>query len=172
MNDAVVSIPLCVKTPKGIEAVEQRMHGLPARVRQVLIMVDGKRDTDDLVNLFPGDGTQSSLEHLLNEGFITPLEKEQTKSGFGFSFGKSAPSEGPKPKDDNERLELARNFMVNTTRTFIGFTGDAFIAEIEACQSIGELQGLFDTWRETIRQNPEGSSRMSEMEPRLAALIS
>lgn len=169
MSDTVASLPLCVKTPKGIEAVEQRMHGLPARVRQVLIMVDGKRDSETLIEMFPSDTTKDALDQLLTDGFIAPLEKQQSKPGL---FKKTAPSGAPKPKDDNERIEMARNFMVNTTRTFIGYTGEPLINEIEACKTIGELQALFDKWRETVKVNPEGSQRMSELEPRLAALIS
>ncbi|RRJ82838.1 hypothetical protein [Aestuariirhabdus litorea] len=163
---------LYVKTPKGIEAVGQRNQGLPARARQMLLLVDGKRDLEALTAMLPGDRMKEALDQLLADGYITPLKSDPPKAGLGFSLRRAVPDEGPKPKDDNERIELARNFMVNTTRTFIGYTGEPLIQKVEACQTISELQSLFDDWRETVKANPEGSQRMSELEPRLAALIS
>ncbi|WP_426415309.1 hypothetical protein [Aestuariirhabdus sp. LZHN29] len=163
---------LYVKTPKGIEAVAQRSHEVSARARQLLILIDGKRDLEALTAQVPGDRMKEAFEQLLAGGFITPLNQEEQPSGIGSALKRSAPSDAPKPKDDNERIEMARNFMVNTTRTFIGYTGEPLIEEIEACRSIAELQALFDKWREAIKVNPEGSQRMSELEPRLAALIS
>lgn len=172
MSELTPTFPLCVKTPKGIEAVAQKAHGLPMRVRQVLIMVDGKRDAPMLATMFPGDGLQAILDQLLADGYIAPLKKEPPKASVPLPIKKPAPVDGPQPKDERERIEMARNFMVNTTRTFIGYVGSPLIKQVESCQSIEELQALFDKWRETINMNPEGARRMKELEPRLAALIS
>lgn len=164
------TFPLCIKTPKGIEAVAQKAHGLSMRQRQVLIMIDGKRDLAMLATMFPGEGLREILDQLLTDGFIAPLKKEAPKAAS--AIPKPGKIDGPQPKDDRERLEMARNFMVNTTRTFIGYVGGPLIKEVEACKSIAELQGLFEKWRDTINMNPEGARRMKELEPRLAALIS
>lgn len=172
MTETSTAFPLCVKTPKGIEAVAQKAHGLSMRQRQLLIMIDGKRDLAMLSSMFPGDGLREMLDQLLSDGFITPLRKEAPKPASPLPSAGPGKVDGPRPKDEKERIEMARNFMVNTTRTFIGYVGGPLIKQVEASQSIDELQALFDKWRETINMNPEGARRMKELEPRLAALIS
>lgn len=170
MSETAAAFPLCIKTPKGIEAVAQKAHGLSMRQRQVLIMIDGKRDLATLATMFPGDGLRDMLDQLLQNGFIAPLKKEAPKPAIPLPIKR--PADVPQPKDETERLELARNFMINTTRTFIGYVGSSLIKQVEASQSIEELQALFEPWRKTINLSPDGARRMSELEPRLAALIS
>lgn len=170
MSETTTTFPLCIKTPKGIEAVAQKAHGLTMRQRQILIMIDGKRDLAMLSTMFPVDGLRDILDQLLADGFIAPLKKEAPK--VASPIPKPGKIDGPQPKNDRERIELARNFMINTTRTFIGYVGGPLIKEVEATKSIEELQALFEKWRETINMNPEGARRMKELEPRLAALIS
>lgn len=170
MSETTTIFPLCIKTPKGIEAVAQKAHGLSMRQRQILIMIDGKRDLAMLSTMFPFDGLRDILDQLLADGFIAPLKKEVPK--IASPIPRPGKIEGPQPKNDRERIELARNFMINTTRTFIGYVGGTLIKEVEATKSIEELQALFEKWRETINMNPEGARRMKELEPRLAALIS
>ncbi|MCG6875005.1 MAG: hypothetical protein LJE97_07925 [Betaproteobacteria bacterium] len=60
-----------VKTAKGTEEVKSRAHGLAARLRSVLIMVDGKSTVADYIARFGAipdiDGT---LQMLLAQGFL------------------------------------------------------------------------------------------------------
>jgi hypothetical protein len=59
------------KTAKGTEAIASRMHGPGPRLRPTLILVDGKRDLDELGRL-SGMGSEAGriLEQLLQEGFV------------------------------------------------------------------------------------------------------
>lgn len=57
------------KTPKGVAEIETRAHGLAPRIRSTLILVNGKRDADDVAALVaqPADDT---LRQLASSGFI------------------------------------------------------------------------------------------------------
>ena len=55
--------PLAVyaKTPQGSDEVATRRHGLSMRMRQLLILVDGRRTVADLAKLVPEKDLQANL---------------------------------------------------------------------------------------------------------------
>jgi hypothetical protein len=57
------------KTPKGQAEIETRAHRLPPRVRGALILVDGKRDVDD-VQAIVAARAEETLFQLAQQGFI------------------------------------------------------------------------------------------------------
>jgi len=60
-----------VKTAKGTEEVKSRAHGLAARLRSVLIMVDGKTTVADYITRFGAiPDINGTLQMLLAQGFL------------------------------------------------------------------------------------------------------
>lgn len=57
------------KTPKGTAEIETRVYGLRPRVRSTLILVNGKRDVDDLCALV-AQPSEDLLSDLAAAGFI------------------------------------------------------------------------------------------------------
>ena len=57
------------KSAKGQAETEQRVPGLPPRLRALLILVDGKRDVDRLGALLPRD-FQQELNALIEQGHV------------------------------------------------------------------------------------------------------
>lgn len=157
------------KTPKGIEEMTARTHGVPLRVRRVLIMADGKRGRDDFAAMFPGEDIDAVLEGLLADGFLTPLAPSPAPAA---PTAKQAPPPAAPPVDDANRFDMARNFMMNTVNTFVGISGSSLIMRIESCPSLEELRPLFEPWRQAIKLTADGRKRLDELESRLAALLS
>jgi hypothetical protein len=74
------------KTEKGQAEIQTRVHRLPPRLRQALILVDGKRDEDELGLLIAAEAS-SMLDSLLSEGFIEVLnDSEPTQPMFDVTF--------------------------------------------------------------------------------------
>lgn len=169
-------IPVCVKTPKGIIEVEQRACRLPMRSRQVLIMIDGKRDQAALSAMFPGDALPGILASLIEDGFITPLVKEAPPPApqAEEDAAEQAPVRPavPAPANEHERYIMARNFMLNTVSAFVGISASSLTSRIETAQSIDELRHNFDEWRNAIQLSREGRKQLPDLEARLAALLS
>ncbi len=69
----VTARTVCAKTAKGEEEIERRTHGLPPRLRQMLILMDGRRDTAALQTVFPPELVPSLMQHLLDGGFVAEL---------------------------------------------------------------------------------------------------
>lgn len=156
MQDAAV----CVKTPKGIEEVARRTHGLSLRERRLLIMIDGSRNQASLATMIPGEDVAGTMEKLLAEGFITPLAVATPESA-------KAPA-----IDEAKRFEMARNFMLNTVSAFLGVFGSGLSEKLEAAENLQALRDLYQSWRDAIRLTPEGQKRGAELEEKLAALLS
>jgi hypothetical protein len=156
MSDARI----CVKTPKGIEEINCRSHGLQQRARRLLIMVDGKRSLEGIAALFPTEDVRPILDQMLADGFVVPLEVSAPQT-------KVAP-----PIDDTKRFDMARNFMVNTVNAFVGIAGSSLIGHLENCISLEELRPHYEAWREAILLSSDGRKQIGDLESRLAALLS
>lgn len=160
MTDATV----CVKTPKGIEEVARRSHGLSLRERRLLIMIDGSRNGASLAAMVPGEDVAGTIQKLLAEGFITPLP---VASPAAASPAAKAPA-----IDEAKRYDMARNFMLNTVSAFLGVFGSGLSEKLEAAGDLQALRDLYQSWRDAIRLTPEGQKRGAELEEKLAALLS
>lgn len=78
----------------------------------------------------------------------------------------------PPPATDDDRLDLARNFMINTANTFTGVSGSSLVVQLEGAKNIKELRSLFYDWREALGMSAAGKQRLPDLEKRLAALLS
>jgi len=149
-----------VKSPKGIEEMNSRCHGLPQRARRLLIMVDGKRTMTAIAALFPDEDVRPLLDGLLTDGFVAPLPV-------------AAPAaKAAAPVDDVKRFDMARNFMMNTVNAFVGIAGSSLITRLERASGLEELRPHYEGWRDAILLSADGRKQISDLETRLAALLS
>ena len=168
----------CVKTPKGIEEMTQRKHGLSQRHRRLLILVDGSRALNDLMQMVPDGEVPVLYEDLLTNGFISPLDGPGATSPAPAASAPpakpAAPAEkrAPAPADERERLEMAKNFMFNTTSHFLGVAGSSLSDHIQQCNSIEELRNHFKEWGEGLRLTSDGRKAADKLEQQLASLLS
>ena len=160
--------PKYVKTPKGIEEVEKRNHGLELKTRQVLIMVDGKRDEAAFVSIFGPEMVAPTLQLLLEGGFIRALEPPKPVAPPPPAPVKSA---APSASNDTERFTMARNFMLNTVSAFVGMAGSVLTDKIEQAMDLDTLAGLFHEWKDAISLTGDGKKRLPELEPQLMKLL-
>jgi hypothetical protein len=71
------------KTDSGRAEIQLRQHGLSPRARQVLLLCDGRRSCEDLVQLMPVEALQRAIEELRSRGLVepehTPHDSEATE---------------------------------------------------------------------------------------------
>jgi hypothetical protein len=152
-----------VKSPKGIEEMNSRCHGLPQRARRLLIMVDGKRTMTAIAALFPDEDVKPLLDGLLADGFVAPLP---------VAAPATQASKTEAPIDDAKRFDMARNFMMNTVNAFVGIAGSSLITRLERATGLEELRPHYEGWREAILLSNDGRKQIADLETRLAALLS
>jgi hypothetical protein len=158
----MVATRIYVKTPKGIEELNSRSHGLSPKMRQMLILQDGKRSHGEIAEMVP-DG-EEMLAKLIADGFIAPL---QQSSGEEKSAAKIE-----RPENDAERFEMAKNFMRNTIQTFLGVLGSGVISQVDKCNNFDELRLVYGPWKEAMEFSNDARNQLADLETRLAALLS
>jgi hypothetical protein len=163
------------KTQKGHEELTAKSGGLTPRQRRVLIMVDGKRSVDELREMLQTDDLQHTLGLLEESGFI---EVDAVKDAAGIAQPAPAepmpsitafrPLDAVNPKD----MELARNFIQNTLKTFCGPFAHLHIVEAAyAAKTHEELRFQFDPWFHAVVQTRDGRRRAEELRAMLLKVI-
>jgi len=128
------------KTNKGADELKTRRHGLSPRLRQLLILVDGRRDLGELARVLPGPELAGQLAQLESGGFVTrPLEA-------AFPEPEKAPAPAvpaaPGPAAPAEDLRALRARMARALIDTIGPNGDDLAMRIERVRSVDELRAL------------------------------
>jgi hypothetical protein len=125
------------KTAKGIEELETRKYRLEQRKRALLIVVNGKATTAELMKKFEAMGDISPmLEQLLADGYIA--------AGAGAPAAAAAPGAPAAAKDDYAQ---ARAALVRAVVDVLGPGGDAIAEKMEECASRQDLKNYLDTRR-------------------------
>jgi hypothetical protein len=112
------------KTPKGNEEIHSRKFNLPQKLRTVLIVVDGKKNLQAIINQFGPVG--ESLDELERQGFIA---RKAAPTGIA----------ALSPEEIKERVEMARNFMTNTVKDALGMTPPA-LTFADSLKNVGGLE--------------------------------
>lgn len=163
------------KTARGQEEMATRSGGLSPRVRRVLILIDGKRDVDQLREMVQSDDLTHTLGELEEAGYIEPVALADTAGGAVAVDGSLPPitafRELPATPVTPE-LELARNFMINTLKTFFGpYEKLSIIEPVFVARSHEEMRQYFDVWYAAIVSSRDGRRRAEELRTRLLQVI-
>ncbi len=145
------------KTEKGTEEIAKRTFGLNLKMRQLLILIDGKRTTGDLIKMMPTQDVQAGVEMLIQEGFVSAETSkvtnephlsvsEQTHANSAANSTNEQPSNISAPavgiavnaKSDKEIVMRAARLLTET----LGPNADDFALRIERCKSLEELREL------------------------------
>jgi len=160
------------KTAKGQHEITSKSGALTPRIRRVLIFVDGKRSIDEIRDLLSADDLQHTLGLLEEEAYIELVTNSVTDK----TTNQAAPSitafnalpEMPDPL----RLQHARNFMLNTLKTFVGTLGTtALLDRIENAVGHAGLRAGYDEWYHAIVMSREGRREAEVLRTKLLQII-
>ena len=175
----VTASTVCVKSPKGQHEIEHRTHGLTPRMRQMLIMMDGRRDMAALQTVFPPELVPGLMQQLLDSGFVTELAAAPA-AAVAPATAAVAPRAvqqvaraplGESVVGEEDPFLLGQTFMINLAKRILGIAGDGIIAKLRAAQNIEDLRALYMEWRNTIKQAPDGLLRLKELEKKLSKVL-
>jgi hypothetical protein len=124
-----------LKTAKGTEEIAKRTVGLNPRVRQLLILIDGKRNAAELAKMLPDAAIELWLDQLITDGFIQSSEfKEPTKPSNPNFAAYTSPTDGS--------VKLKARHVARMLLETLGSNADDFALRIERCNSLDELREL------------------------------
>lgn len=165
-----------VKTPKGVEEMTNRSGGLTARIRRVLIMLDGKRTVEDIRGMALVDDLNQTLGLLEESGFIeipgkTGAAAASAPAANGGLSASTSFREIPARPDPKE-LDMAKNFIMNSLRTFCGPSTHLSIIEAAfAARTHEELREHYVPWFNSIVETRDGRRRADELQAQLLKVI-
>ncbi len=127
------------KTVKGQTEVETRANRLQPRLRQVLILVDGRRSHDEFAKMLPG------APELLAE-----LEAAQFIEVVAVSLDKAAPRPAPPAPPPPRTFEQRRGAAVRNFIDLVGPMSEALAMKMERTTTLAELRPLLELARSII----------------------
>lgn len=153
------------KTNKGREEIATRKYRLAPRLRTLLLLIDGKQSTGQLLQKIAGLDEQS-INELLNSGFIQdiddisdiitvmPIEIDETETPAAAqedslpeeTTAEEAPSATFALAEGETKFQAIRKFYTKTIRTTLGLRGYNFQLKVDQAESIDDLQALHDPY--------------------------
>lgn len=134
------------KTAKGLAEIDTRAHRLPPRTRSMLILVDGKRDADDLKALVTVQA-EECLRSLSEQGFIEAVgETVRPSLAAGTVAAPGAASSTPAAPPAGPAVDVAGlgRMAVRALNEALGPSAESLAMRIERARTVSELRPLLE----------------------------
>lgn len=179
------------KTDKGRDEISSRKYQLASKLRPLLVMIDGKHSSDELLQRLAAIGLdQSHLKDLLNAGFIAEVAKVESSppalartaitSKNSSSNNDAQVSEIPptvvasgsttKPGSKAEALQALRQFFNDGIKANLGLRGFTMQLRVERADSLLDFMALGDDFIESLHKS-KGQQVARSLEARMQELI-
>lgn len=166
-----------VKTSSGAQEIENRSGALTPKERRVLIVIDGKRSLEEVQAMTMAEDLAHTLAKLEEAGFIAAVGGGGSGSGGAATRESSAPATEvtfrklPESLDSKD-LEMAKNFIINTLKTFCGPMSHLTIVEATFSASTHEqVRAQYAAWREAISESWNGRRNLEDLSKQLLKVI-
>jgi hypothetical protein len=137
------------KTDKGREEIATRRYRLAPRLRTLLLLIDGKQSTGQLLQKIAGLDEQS-IADLLDGGFIQDIE-DNVAEKLEAPLPKESSSDEPTDNsivlaEGETKFEAIRKLYTATIRTTLGLRGYNFQLKVDEAQSVDDLSALHEPY--------------------------
>lgn len=133
------------KTDKGREEIATRKHRLAPRLRTLLLLVDGKQTTGQLLQKVAGIDEQAFAE-LLNGGFIQLHTHERADDSVQTDSLHSPPTESQDERyeaaEGETKFEAIHRFYHQTIQTALGLHDHQLLTRVDTAQSLEDLRAF------------------------------
>jgi hypothetical protein len=172
------------KTDKGREEIATRKYRLAPRLRTLLLLIDGKQTTGQLLQKIAGLDEQR-IQELIDGGFIQDVAEIAAPDSIidvafqeivhdsspADAIASDATSADSNPStDEQSRFEAIRQFYTDTIRSTLGLRGYNFQLKVDQASSIDDLRALHEPYIATVLK-AKGDAVAREMHLRLEQLF-
>ncbi len=169
------------KTIKGREEIATRKHQLPSRLRALLLLFDGKRTTEEVLQKVTGIGlTEQNIQELLQCGFIQHGDNISTAASLppssepvavaAFAHHPAPTIEPVRLADGETLLQALYNFYTETIRSAIGLRGYALQIKVERARSIEDFRNMRQDYLSAV-EKAQGAEAARNLDSRLQQLL-
>lgn len=138
------------KTAKALEELSDRRHGLRAKARQLLVLLDGKRTVSDLASLIAQQDLPVLIDELQQTGFIS-----QTQAAA------AAPTQtepiSPEATIDPVSLARAKAYLIEISQQHLGLMAAKLQQEIATASDHASVRAALAHWNMALRESRSGA---------------
>lgn len=166
------------KTEKGRQEILQRTYHLNAKLRPLLVMVDGKHTAEELLKKVQGLGlTEVHFDTLLSDGFISARDVHNaTKIDNVEAFepvtsqNADAFNHAHAPRDSAEQRMAVKSFFSESIKSSLGLRGFGLQLKVERAESLGDFIELQESFLEAVEKS-KGKALADSLAVRLNQLL-
>lgn len=166
------------KTDKGRDEIATRRYQLPAKLRSILLLVDGKHSGEALLRKYAGIGVSGEvLQDLIAGGFISPREAETPAAAPALAAPAPAATPAPPPTPTSISLppgqtqyQAIYQFYCETIKANLGLRALPLQLKVEKCTSLDDLRALRNPYLEAVLK-ARGADTARSLRDRLDPLL-
>jgi hypothetical protein len=171
------------KTEAGRTEIDQRIRGLTAKERRVLILIDAQRNVFDIATITDlNDDAASVFVRLIGLGLIAPLASQ----GESRVASRPAPPAPPLPSAPqktagadataaktvvDEALARAKKIMLEATDEHLGLLGADIARHIDGVNDFDSIKACIAKWHMAMRDSRSGRASVDEHLERIRAAL-
>lgn len=161
------------KTDKGRDEIATRRYQLTAKVRSILLLVDGKQSGEALLQKYAGIGVSGQvLQELIDGGFICPRATVEAAAPLP-AEPKPAPIPQPTPvqlPEGQTQYQAIYQFYCETIKANLGLRALPLQLKVEKCTTVDDFRALRTPYLEAVLK-AKGAELARALRDRLDPLL-
>lgn len=157
--------PLAIyeKTPAGLAEINADNRALNVRQRQILILIDGKRGSDELQAGLKNSNVLEVLLELEKLGFVLDVEKKpaivetvETTPTIGVITIPTAYTLDTEIYLNEEQVNTVKQILLNSTDEYLGIMGRGMKSTIITATGYLQIKACVSQWHMAMRESKLG----------------
>jgi hypothetical protein len=152
------------KSRLGFNEFTNKKRTLGVRERQVLLLVNGVRNLDDLNKFFKKDLLLDTIKKLETEGYIQLPHGQQRPPEFANTFQNPLVLQDIPSKTEaicSTKMATVKAILIEATDDHLGIMGRGIKANIETCDNENNLRQTISSWHMAMRESKLGRESAS-----------
>ncbi|ACT48318.1 hypothetical protein [Methylotenera mobilis] len=152
------------KSTRGLNEFANNQRTLSVRERQVLLLVNGVRNLDDLNKFFKQDQLLDTIKKLESEGYIQRPQEQKTilaathTPPVTITLLETTDQAAPICPT---KLASVKSILIEATDDYLGMMGRSIKTKIENCENETSLRQCISSWHMAMRESKLGRESAS-----------
>lgn len=152
------------KSTLGFNEFTNNNRTLGVRERQVLLLVNGVRNLDELNKFFKKDLLLDTIKKLETEGYIQLPQGQQRPPEFASSVQNQLSLQDTPTKTEPicpTKMATVKAILIEAADDYLGIMGRGIKAKIESCDNEHNLRQTISSWHMAMRESKLGRESAS-----------
>lgn len=150
------------KTAAGHAALAGRTAQLSGMQRNLLIVINGKRDVAALCSIVP--------EQLLDQALLALRELGLIMVPAGLNAVQAAPSAGVS-QTTGVAFDAVKRLMVDSAQHYLGPMAGALVQRIDGASDEKQVRSAMGHWHMAMRESKYGRAEINELHARVSTML-